>query len=280
MMNADNNSQASFLLSPEQRPPQRMDGVFGGTELHRLARRGEWSMLLASFDVETSKILNEHSRTPLHYAIEQGNAPDEVVLELIRIAPFQVRVKDVAGNTPLHLGCQFGMGLAVLEYILEMDDILTGGDDNKSIVTMPNNDNNTPLQIFNLSRKVSRALKRILDTEWNCNYWKHHREEFVPVLLTLTAATPIEEGQEERDGDNAEQGPNLQNRLSQSRRQLSARLSQVVASVKEQQQLRQHQRESEQSQGMERPNRLSEGRRRLSAGLSNVVASVKEISSR
>ncbi|KAG7371353.1 ankyrin repeat domain protein [Nitzschia inconspicua] len=274
MMN-DHGSTEKCLPAPEQRPPPSLDGVYGGTELHRLARRNEWTMLLASFDIEKAKILNEHYRTPLHYAIEQGTAPDEVVLELIRIAPFQIRVKDVSGSTPLHLGCQFGIGLAVVEYMLEMDDLLTSGDDNKSIVTMRNNDNKIPLQIFKLSQKMSRAVKKLLDTDWSCNFWKHHREEFVPVLLTLTAASPLEEEhKKEAMGNHL---PRFQNRISQSGRQLSARLSQVVTSVKERQ--RQQQRETEQFHGEQRRNALLEGRRRLSAGVATLVASMKDVTS-
>ena len=75
----------------------KLDSVFGGTPLHKFAIAEDWDKLLAAGadDVDLLRTLNEHRRTPLHYAVESG-ASEDVILELIRLGPFQVRVRGLS----------------------------------------------------------------------------------------------------------------------------------------------------------------------------------------
>lgn len=165
------------------------NGVFGGTRLHKLARSGQWTLLLASWDDDLAHTTNEHNRVPLHYAVESG-AEDDVITALLQVSPFQLRVRDVSGNTALHLGCQFGMSLDVLQYMLELDELYTTDSTGVSLLLPPNNDGKTPLQLLDFSKKASRALDRVFQVGGNrVTLWKHNRTDYPAVLMQLEAAT-------------------------------------------------------------------------------------------
>lgn len=152
--------------------PARFEGKFGGTDLHKYAKAGNWSKLLACAEPSLFSTLNEHHRTPLHYALEQG-APDDVVLELIRLAPYQVRIPDDAKETPLHIGCEFGMGLIVVYSMLEADGTQARGQ--PSVLTLKNADGKTPLDILRESKKRFRTTLP----------WKYHADEKDGVMEIL-----------------------------------------------------------------------------------------------
>lgn len=148
--------------SPSQ-SSQKLESVFGGTVLHKYARSKDWTKLLTSCRSSTYagllRTLNEHQRTPLHYAIESG-APEDVILELIRLAPFQVRVRDLSGETPLHLGCQFGIPLIVVYALLEADATTAKGS--PSVLTLRNDDDMTPLDILQLPQETAHQINQTL----------------------------------------------------------------------------------------------------------------------
>lgn len=139
----------------------KLEAVFGGTVLHKYARAKEWDTLVSSCsyssDARLLRTLNEHQRTPLHYCVE-GGAPEDILLEMIRIAPFQVRVRDLSGETPLHLGCQFGVPLLVVYAMLEADATTAKGS--PSVLTLRNHDGMTPLQILQLQQKTAQSINQ------------------------------------------------------------------------------------------------------------------------
>jgi hypothetical protein len=118
------------------------EGTFGGTILHTYAQQRQWERLLASATRDKLHILNEYNRTVLHYAIEQG-APEDCCLALIQLAPNQVRVQDISGDTPVHLGCEFGMSLVVTYALLEADGTIARG--RQSVLLLKNAESKTPV---------------------------------------------------------------------------------------------------------------------------------------
>ena len=171
----------------------KLDSVFGGTPLHKFAIAEDWDKLLAAGadDVDLLRTLNEHRRTPLHYAVESG-ASEDVILELIRLGPFQVRVRDVSGNTPLHVGCQFGMPLVVVYGLLEAD--AKNGRGRKSVLFLVNNDNMTPLQIMQLPQKASSTVGKWFNVDWKVNVWQRHRDQAEAVMQVLEESARGETG--------------------------------------------------------------------------------------
>ena len=179
-------------MIPRGNDLMNVEAVFGGTDLHRYARQQEWAKLLAACDGHRLRILNEYNRTPLHYCIE-GGAPDDVILELVKVAPFQVRVRDASGETPLHLGCFMGMGLVVTYALLEADARSARGS--KSVLTIRNKEGKTPLCIMRNSHRASSLVRAFVaehfkfqalqNTVKNKRPWKFHREEYDAVLDVL-----------------------------------------------------------------------------------------------
>lgn len=149
---------------------EKYEGTFGGTVLHKYAKSGGWTRLIASANSELLLKLNEHHRTPLHYAVESG-APEEVILELIRLSPGQVRVPDTAGETPMHLGAQFGMGLLVLYGMLDAD--ATVGRGKPALLGIQNKSGMNPVQIIREAGVIRRKLKIP---------WKHCKDDYQTVL--------------------------------------------------------------------------------------------------
>ena len=188
---------ATTYTSSQRRP----EGKFGGSTLHKFAKERKWTLLLASANIDLLYILDEHSRTPLHYLIELGCEDDNVILELIRLAPYQVRVADTANETPVHLACDYGVGLIVAYALLEAD--VSQGRGRPSVLTMENSSGKTPLDLIRkhniqsgnndneltttpsttantLFKEFMTAVQRIGKMPW-----KYHAEEYTSVLEVL-----------------------------------------------------------------------------------------------
>lgn len=136
----------------------KITSVFGGTILHKYAKNEEWSKLLAAATPDKLRVLNDYGRTPLHYAVELG-APEELILELIRLAPFQVRIRDSAGETPLHLGCQFGITLLSVYAILHADNNNAAAAGQPAVWALRNKDQQTPLETLEIPNKAMKLVK-------------------------------------------------------------------------------------------------------------------------
>lgn len=155
-----------------------MEGKFGGTDLHKYAKASEWTKLLAASNETQLKTLNEHNRTPLHYAIESG-APSEILIELVRVGPFQARIRDVRGDTPLHLGCEAGMDLITTYSLLEADGKARG---RQSVLTMKNKNGKTPVELIKGARRPDFFGNDLGVT------WHYHQGEYDGVLAAIEEA--------------------------------------------------------------------------------------------
>ena len=155
-----------------------MEGKFGGTDLHTYAKASEWSKLLAASNETRLKTLNEHNRTALHYAIENG-APSEILIELIRVGPFQARIRDVRGDTPLHLGCEGGMDLITTYSLLDADGKARG---RQSVLAMKNKNGKTPVELIKGARRP-----KVFGKELGLA-WRYHLNEYEGVLAAIEEA--------------------------------------------------------------------------------------------
>ena len=155
-----------------------MEGKFGGTDLHTYAKASEWSKLLAASNETLLKTLNEHNRTALHYAIENG-APSEILIELIRVGPFQARIRDVRGDTPLHLGCEGGMDLITTYSLLDADGKARG---RQSVLAMKNKNGKTPVELIKGARRP-----KVFGKELGLA-WRYHLNEYEGVLAAIEEA--------------------------------------------------------------------------------------------
>ena len=156
-----------------------MEGKFGGTDLHKYAQASEWTKLLAAANETLLKTLNEHNRTALSYAIENG-APSDVLIELIRIGPFQVRIKDVRGDTPMHLGCEVGVDLITIYSLLDAEGKARG---RQSVLTMKNKNGKTPVEVIRGAKRPKVFGKVDLGLSW-----RYHQDEYEGVLAAIEEA--------------------------------------------------------------------------------------------
>ena len=187
----------------------QLQGIFGGSKLHGLAKSHQWTKLLASATPELLYVLDEFNRTPLHYAIEQGCEEDEVLLELIRVGPWQVRVPDSEGESPVHLACDFGCSLVVAYALLEADVQHAKG--RPSVLTMKNASQKTPLDLIrghdtnkqSTETKKNRnayGMSEFFETLSNLASslttlpWKYHRDDYEAVLAVFEEAAAGQTG--------------------------------------------------------------------------------------
>ena len=187
----------------------RLQGIFGGSKLHGLAKSHQWTKLLASATPELLYVLDEFNRTPLHYAIEQGCEEDEVILELIRVGPWQVRVPDSGRESPVHLACDFGCSIVVAYALLEADVQHARG--RPSVLTMENASQKTPLDLIRGHDTDKQSIET--DKTRNANRmsiffqtlsdfasslttlpWKYHRDEYQAVLAVFEEAAAGQTG--------------------------------------------------------------------------------------
>jgi len=209
----------------QQQRNQKFQGKFGGSPLHTYAKEGQWTKLLASATIDLLYILDEHHRTPLHYAIENGGCcsgadHQNVVLELIRIGPpGLVRVADAdAKETPMHLACDYGMGLVTAYALLDADARHARG--RPSVLTLKNANGKTPMDLIrkhDLQGTSSMAMTTTTTTTTDGNQqqpmamlfmgmitsvknvftitpWKYYAEEHPAVLQALEETARGESG--------------------------------------------------------------------------------------
>ena len=157
----------------------KMEGKFGGTDLHTYAKSSSWSKLLAAANPNLLRTLNEHNRTPLHYAIENG-APTDVLVELMRVGPHQVRIRDVQKETPMHLGCEAGMDLVTAYALLDAD--ATAGRGRQSVLAMKNANEKTPLELIRWAKRA-KIMGRDMGVAW-----RYHKDEYEGVLTAVEEA--------------------------------------------------------------------------------------------
>lgn len=187
---------------PTRRPP-KLTSQFGGSPLHALAKQQNWGRLLASASVDLLYILDEHHRTPLHYAIEYG-ADDECILALVRLAPFQVRVKDVMGHdTPIHMACDLGVGLIIMYSLLEADSqiVRRNNSHKQRVLHMENALGRTPLDLIRMHDTAEDPMPENPVATWRSGGfhgvfraaqkmatnlvklpWKYHKEDYGAVV--------------------------------------------------------------------------------------------------
>ena len=205
------NTMETQSLNPQQQHRRKVEGKFGGSKLHQLAKSNQWSMLLASCTTDLLWVLDEHNRTILHYAFENG-AESDCILELIRLAPYQVRVADTAKETPIHMACDYGCSLIVAYALLEAE--YKEGRGKQSILRQPNAQGKTPLDLIrhhDLSKtKPPSELTQQQQRPTSATYifgvfshiskaysilpWKYHVEEHEGVLQVFEEADRGETG--------------------------------------------------------------------------------------
>eukprot|EP00522_Entomoneis_paludosa_P008014 CAMPEP_0172449422 /NCGR_PEP_ID=MMETSP1065-20121228/8137_1 /TAXON_ID=265537 /ORGANISM="Amphiprora paludosa, Strain CCMP125" /LENGTH=220 /DNA_ID=CAMNT_0013201095 /DNA_START=23 /DNA_END=685 /DNA_ORIENTATION=- len=94
-----------------------------GNDLHSHARKGEWDKFLEGATADPNQLLvcNKFLATPLHYAFRYG-APTRVMIELFPITPSDAHfMKNKEGNLPIHVGCDFGVSVATVTALLQIE---------------------------------------------------------------------------------------------------------------------------------------------------------------
>lgn len=123
-------------------------------KLHELIDQSKWEYLLEALK-EDADLQSETRRChkgdlPLHLVCE-NKAPDELILQILKLNPDAVKQESSNGNLPLHIAVQKNIGQDVLLHIIRL---------HPAALDYRNNSNLTPREYPHKDLLASQALER------------------------------------------------------------------------------------------------------------------------
>jgi len=123
-------------------------------KLHKLIHQNKWEYLLETLkedsDLQSDTRCFYNGDLPLHLVCEK-RAPDELILQIIKLNPNAVKEERSNGNLPLHIAAQKSIGKDILQHIIRL---------HPAALDHHNNSNLTPREYPHKDMVAKQALAR------------------------------------------------------------------------------------------------------------------------